>query len=711
MAKYAIAVFVSAFLLFQIQPIIAKYILPWFGGVSTVWTICLVFFQVVLLLGYLYAHLISKLESVQRQAIVHAVLVAIAVLFFLPIRPSLDFAPESGSDPSIAIIKLLIFTVGLPYALISSSGPLLQSWFQKSYPKSETYRLYALSNVGSLLGLITYPFLIEPFLTLDQQTSIWSWGFIGYFVLCAACAVSLSKSLVVVKVEGLGGLAKSGAPVFAHVLLWAALSATASVLLLATTNQLTQDIASVPFLWLLPLSLYLITFIICFDRPQWYRRAIWVPLLLLSGFASSMALLQGSEASFMLQVFGYTSILFVGCMVCHGELYLKRPSAEYLTKFYLTISFGGAVGGLAVAILAPHVFSGYWELHIGWVSLFVLTGLCLAGSVNIRSRVLDLGAQAGWILFCVFFSFLLYNDVENKSNGHLYKERGFFGVLTVTDFVTSKAESKAVEKVRVLKNGTIVHGTQLFKDEVGQLIPTSYYGKNSGVGIAIREYLQSNHNDVEVGVIGMGAATISSLCVGCRSLTFFEIDNYVIDVERKYFSNISLLEETGANVSVIAGDGRLKLAELADKGTPYQFDVLVVDAFSGDAIPVHLLTIEAFELYRRSISSDGIIAIHTSNRHMNLSPIVVRAASKIGLNLVKISSASDKDKIVYSSDWILITPSDRFSETRDLVGGKCRTEEIAEGALWTDQYSNILSVLGEGFPLMRGEKIIFTCFE
>jgi hypothetical protein len=598
MAKYAIAVFMSAFLLFQIQPIIAKYILPWFGGVSTVWTICLVFFQVVLLLGYLYAHLISKLESVQRQAIVHAVLVAIAVLFFLPIRPSLDFAPESGSDPSIAIIKLLIFTVGLPYALISSSGPLFQSWFQKSYPKSETYRLYALSNVGSLLGLTTYPFLIEPFLTLDNQTLIWSWGFTGYFILCVACAFSLSKSLVGVRHEGLDSAVNStensATPVFSHVLLWASLSATASVLLLATTNQLTQDIASVPFLWLLPLSLYLITFIICFDRPQWYKRVIWMPLLLLSGFASSLALLQGSEASFMLQVFGYTSILFVGCMVCHGELYLKRPAAKYLTKFYLTISFGGAVGGLAVAILAPRIFSGYWELHIGWALLFVLTGLCVFGSVNIRSRVLDLGSQAGWILFCVFFSFLLYNDVENKSNGRLYKERGFFGVLTITDFATSEAESKIVEKLRVLKNGTIVHGTQLFKDGVGQLIPTSYYGKNSGVGIAINEFIQSNDNDVDVGVIGMGAATISSLCVGCRSLTFFEIDNYVIDVERNYFSNIKLLEATGTNVSVIAGDGRLKLAELADKGQPYQFDVLVVDAFSGDAIPVHLLTIEAF---------------------------------------------------------------------------------------------------------------------
>ncbi|GGZ98400.1 hypothetical protein GCM10008090_03570 [Arenicella chitinivorans] len=709
MIKYAVAVFLSAFLLFQVQPIIARYILPWFGGASSVWTICLVFFQVFLLLGYLYAHLLARLATPKLQAAIHCVLVLFAVVVFLPIEPSQPAASLQGvPEPQIDILILLVLTVGLPYALISSSGPLFQSWFQSVFPGGQTYRLYALSNVGSLLGLISYPFLIEPYLTLKSQTGLWSAGFIAYLLVCVACLWSLRRIDATASSEQPGPETDSETRV-ADIFLWIALAATASVLLLATTNQITQDIASVPFLWILPLSLYLISFIICFDKPGWYQRRIWIPLLLVSVGAALVALLLGSTASFWYQVVAYTGILFVGCMVCHGELYRKKPHPNFLTKYYLTISFGGALGGFFVAMIAPQIFSGYWELEIAWVAMLILAGLCIFDTVAIRSRVLDLSAQTSWILMCFILSLMLYAHIENTKADNTEQVRGFYGVLTVSEMVFDAKDPTAVRDIRLLNNGAIIHGSQMRLNDAPIFAATSYYGPESGVGVAIRHFPVPKRQ-LEVGVLGMGAATIASLCQNCKAMTFFEIDPNVITMEDKYFSYLADLRALGVPADVVLGDGRIALQKRTSQGQPYQFDVLAVDAFSGDSIPVHLLTLEAVTLYWQNLTSDGVLAMHVSNRHLDLTPVVVAFAKKLNKKVFRVTNKDVDDQAIYASDWILMTNNDHFLEAMSLTE-ECLPGQTKTLPLWTDQYSNILRILQTPETRSLADKPYLTCFE
>ena len=709
MIKYAVAVFLSAFLLFQVQPIIARYILPWFGGASSVWTICLVFFQVFLLLGYLYAHLLSRLAKPKIQAAIHCALVLFAALVFLPIEPSQPASSLHGiSEPQFDILILLVLTVGLPYALISSSGPLFQSWFQSVFPSGQTYRLYALSNVGSLLGLISYPFVIEPYLTLKSQTGLWSAGFIAYLLICVACLWSLRQVDASANVEQLGPETDSETRP-SDIFLWVALAATASVLLLATTNQITQDIASVPFLWILPLSLYLISFIICFDKPGWYQRRIWIPLLLLSVGAALVALLLGSTASFWYQVLAYTGILFVGCMVCHGELYRKKPHPNFLTKYYLTISFGGALGGFFVAMIAPQIFSGYWELEIAWVVMLILAGLCIFDTVIIRSRLLDLSAQTGWILMCFVLSLMLYAHIENTKEDNTEQVRGFYGVLTVSEMVFDEKDPNAVRDIRLLKNGAIIHGSQMRLNGSPVFSATSYYGPESGVGVAIRHF-PIPKKQLNVGVLGMGAATIASLCQHCKDMTFFEIDPNVIAMEEKYFAYLADLRALGVSADVVLGDGRIALQNRVTQAQPYQFDVLAVDAFSGDSIPVHLLTMEAVSLYWQNLSPEGVLAMHVSNRHLDLTPIVVGFARALNKKVFRVTNTDVDDQGIYSSDWIIMTDNDAFLDNLSL-NEQCVRGQTESLPLWTDQYSNILRILQTPETRSLSDKPYLTCFD
>ncbi|RBP51371.1 spermidine synthase [Arenicella xantha] len=718
MLKYALAVFLSAFLLFQVQPIVAKYLLPWFGGASSVWTVCLVFFQVFLLLGYLYAHLLCKIASIKHQTLIHVCLVGLAMLAFLPIEPSGAAVSGLTDNPQIEILLVLVLTIGLPYALISSSGPLFQSWFQHDFPSGATYRLYALSNTGSLLGLLSYPLLFEPFLDLKQQANLWSVGFLVYFAICLVCLWSAKRNLV--PVSGANErLADHNAdnthesnlrPTLPTILLWIGLAATASVLLLATTNQITQDIASVPFLWILPLALYLISFIICFDKPTWYRRRFWVPLLIASSVAALIAIMKGSTASFWYQILAYTGMLFVGCMVCHGELYAKRPHPALLTKFYLTVSLGGALGGFFVALVAPLLFTGYWELHLVWVVLFVLVGLCLFANAKFKSRLMDLGAQVAWTLLCVVLSFMLYAHIENRKANVSEQTRGFYGVLTLSEHLFDEASSPEPRRIRLLKNGSIIHGSQLTLDGKPLFQPTSYYSEQSGVGLAIEYQLGKEHlPGPRVGVLGMGAATIASLCESCRTLTFFEIDPNVIDIEQRYFSNIAEARAAGVSVDVIEGDGRISLSGAVAGGEPFDFDVLAIDAFSGDAIPVHLLTYEAVELYWQNLSANGILAMHISNRHLDIAPVIIKIAKEMGKTVVKASNLDDQSRAVYASDWILMTDNQDF--LNQLVSPQaCNKGQVKDLPTWTDQYSNIVRIMSQPTIGNDSEHQRFTCY-
>src|SRR5437868_2860523 len=365
---YAATIFLSSFLLFLVQPLIARLILPWFGGSAAVWTTCMLFFQVVLLAGYAYAHALGKLGG-RRQPIVHTILL-IAALATLPIMPSEGWKPDGGQEPITRILLLLGATVGLPYFLLASTSPLIQAWFSRARPGENPYRLFALSNFASLIALLGYPFFVEPVFTASEQVSLWSWLFAAFAVLCAAVAWRTPRAAV-------AHSARPAAPIGRRdYAWWLALSATGSVLLLAVTNHLTQNVASVPLLWLVPLALYLATFIIAFEGARWYLpRYLW-PLLLVALVAMAWLLVDTEyHYQLALQLGVFLAGLFVGCLFCHGELYRTRPPPAHLTAFYLTVSAGGALGGLFVAVLAPLVFTGYFELGAGLAALAVLAAL------------------------------------------------------------------------------------------------------------------------------------------------------------------------------------------------------------------------------------------------------------------------------------------------------------------------------------------------
>ena len=689
MLRFAFQIFLSAFLLFQVQPIVARFILPDFGGASNVWTICLVFFQVFLLVGYLYAYLLDRWLAPLKQAVVHAILVGLALIFFLPLNLAITHQPPADQAPQLSIMLLLLSSIGLPYALISSSGPLFQNWFRQQHPDRNPYRLYALSNIGSLIGLLSYPFLIERVFTLNHQALLWTLGFVLYFVYTLACLWSLKKAKINTRTYDTSD--DHYKIHTAEALMWVSMAAIATTLLLAITNKITMDVASVPFLWILPLTLYLLSFIICFDKSQWYDRRLWIPLLFIVTVVGLMALVRGPMASINFQVVAYLSVLFVGCMVCHGELYRLRPHPALLTRYYLVISFGGAIGGVFVALIAPVVFNDYFELQLSWVALFVVAGICIFGTTVFRRRMTALGAQVCWSLWIAFFSVFLFTTTVTPQAGLLQQVRGFYGVLKVVNHPLPENDPSGADRYLSLKNGAITHGTEFINDNTAMFIPTSYYGETSGIGKAIESHPRWLDGTLDVGVVGMGAATISALCKTCRSLSFYEIDPNVIDFEDKWFSNLSSVRAEGVATNVFLGDARKLLeAQLIDNNEP-QYDVLAIDAFSGDAIPVHLLTREAFELYVKHLRGNGVLAVHISNRHLDLTPVVASLASDLGLSAALVEGPKSADGLVYKSTWILITKNQSFlsnieSDTVTLL-------ESSNGYSWTDEYSNLLSVL------------------
>lgn len=687
MIRFAFQIFLSAFLLFQLQPIVARFILPDFGGASSVWTICLVFFQVFLLLGYLYAYLLDRWLLPFRQALVHAGLVLLAMLVFLPLDIGVSQAAGQQS-PQLHIVLLLLSSVGLPYALISSSGPLFQNWFRSQYPGKNPYRLYALSNVGSMLGLLTYPFLIEPLLSLQQQAFLWSSGFALYFLWTLACLWSLRQ----VNSSPDNESADVQELPVAEVIVWMCMAAVATILLLATTNKITMDVASVPFLWILPLTLYLLSFIICFDRPTWYDRRLWVPLLFPASVLALKALLMSANSSIYFQLVAYLGLLFVGCMVCHGELYRLRPNPRMLTRYYLVISFGGALGGVFVALVAPNVFSDYFELHLSWVALFLLSGLCIFATTEFKRRVLDLGAQICWTLWVVLFSIFLFVDTLTNRTYVIEQVRGFYGVLKVESRTLPEDHPSGADRFQLMKNGSILHGTEFFKGDTPLFVPTAYYVANSGIGVAIKQQQARQSADLDVGVVGMGVATISALCKTCQSVSFYEIDPNVVAFEKKWFSNLSNLRAEGVVANVFVGDGRKLLeSQWLEQSQPL-YDVLAVDAFSGDSIPVHLITREAFELYKKQLRPGGVLAVHISNRHLDLTPVVASLASDLGMTAASVVNENSEESLAYKSLWILL------SSDREFFSGIAEEELVtildpATGHSWTDEYSNLLGIL------------------
>ena len=669
----ATTIFWGAFLLFVVQPLTARRLLPWFGGTPAVWVVSLLFFQTTLLLGYTYAHLAGRYLDGRRQAIVHGALI-LAALFFLPLGPA-EAPSASAGDPTFTILRLLALNLGLPLMTLSATSPLLQRWLAPTIApdrRASIYRLFALSNLGSLLGLWCYPFLLEPRTTLASQVSMWTYGYVLFAASTIVCArYAFRMRAQPTRTESLTPSSTLPRDLSVRAL-WLGLSATGAVLLMATSNQLTKNVAAVPFLWVLPLSLYLLSFIIAFERDRWYVRPLWAGVYLATLLGVMQWLSQSDEPGFIAQLVVYSLNLFSGAMVCHGELARSRPRTERITSFYLIVALGGALGGAGVTLIAPQIFSGYWEYPVGLLAVYVLGGVAMP--LEGRNRIF-------WAMGGLALAALLTGYVVSERSGMTDMRRSFFGIVRISDRFF---ETEAWE--RYLWSGNIAHGAQLMAPGRHRT-PTLYYGAETGVGVALSyDFGRSKR----VGVLGLGTGSLALYGHEGDFFRFYEINPDMVDVARNDFY---YLAEAVADVDVVIGDGRLELERSED----LELDVLVLDAFTGDAIPVHLLTEEAFEIYQCHLAPDGILAVHISNLHFDLRPVMRARAEAMGAVAVLVESDADDERNLYTSDWMLITTNGAFVADPELQSmwtpRALDEDENLQEFLWTDDYANLLGTL------------------
>ncbi|HLY61883.1 MAG TPA: fused MFS/spermidine synthase [Terriglobia bacterium] len=673
---YGLTIFVSAILLFQVQPIIAKIIVPWFGGSAAIWTTCLLFFQLVLLLGYIYAYWTVNRLHARMQKIVHVCLIA-GALAALPILPSDSWKPLGPEWPTFHILVLLSATVGLPYFLLSTTSPLLQAWYGQTWQGAKPYRFFAISNAASLLALVTYPVFVEPNFSAGHQATGWSIGFAGFAALCATLALHKTETITSQAAE-----TEEFKPSRMDQFFWVALSATSSTLLLAVTNHLSQNVAAVPFLWILPLSLYLLSFILCFAARSFYNRGIFLRMLALALAAMAYALpSQYSGGPLFVVLPLYSLGLFICCMVCHGELAeLKPPPPQYLTAFYLSVSLGGAIGGIFVCLIAPHVFPGFFELPIGLGCCAVLVAILLRRDPS--TIFYKHQSRAAWLVLIFFVGFylagLVMQILNNIGNVDLMV-RNFYGCLTIINEHTSIPENAT----RRLGNGIIEHGRQFLAPDRRRQ-PTTYYGSESGLGLAMR--IAEGRHELHIGVVGLGAGTVAVYGRPGDLYSFYEINPLVIQLAHTQFS---FLSDSPAKIEIVPGDARLSL----ERQPKQDFDMLVVDAFSGDAIPIHLLTQEAFVLYFRHLKPDGVIALHVSNRYLDLKPVIQRVAESLGKRAGFVRNAADAHNYVYKSDWMLVSDRQEFFDDPEIRKALVPLPAMPQARVWTDDYSSLFGAL------------------
>ena len=697
MFRYGLTIFLSAFLLFQVQPLIAKYILPWFGGGSSVWTTCLLFFQVILLLGYAYAHFLSSRLTPRRQALVHLGLLAVS-LAFLPIAPNAEmWKPTAPGNHVWRILLLLTSTIGMPYFLLSSTGPFLQEIFRRQSGQP-AYRLYALSNLGSLLALLSYPFVFEPQLRLWTQIVAWSSGYALFVILCGVVTWQLrnaGENVAETQPRAARGAKRSATPVRRDYLLWLALATCGSVMLMASTNQITLNIPSIPFLWVAPLALYLMTFIICFDHDRWYNRGIFWPLLGLAAACSCVALWRGHHMRLDMTLAIYLGTLFVSCMVCHGELARSRPAPLFATQFYLTVAAGGALGGILVAVIAPLVLPDFWEYQIGLVAtiLLAVVSLFLAATRERLPQTSWLGGAMVLVAAPLLMLAILKISWEtNETLKPLAISRDFYGVLRVFE---KTIQYDANGPQRLLVHGSIDHGFQYVDPEKGRFA-TSYYGRTSGVGLAIDRHprrfaLNPDERHLKIGVLGLGAGTLAAAAQPGDTLTFYEINPAVVDVANKYFT---YCKNSGAAIDYVMGDARIEMERQLAAGKAQEFDVLAIDAFSSDSIPMHLLTVESVALYRKHLKPDGILCIHISNLFLDLDRVVRGIANALEVPCVFIESQPDATPGAYFSNWGLLTTNEKFLQDATVAAAIAATRPWGQRPVaWTDDYASLWEIV------------------
>ena len=691
MIAFAAAIFSSAFLLFQVQPIIARFILPWFGGGPAVWTACMLFFQVGLLCGYSYAHMLARHIAVKHQPKIHLGLLLLSFLL-LPIAPSSAWAAAAASAPALTIIQLLSATVGLPFILISATAPLLQHWFSRTFPGQSPFRLYALSNLGSLVALLSYPVLVEPHLPLASQTSVWSFGYVFFALLCLGAALPILRGAPATQNQP---PALSHVPSWTARLLWVLLAACGSTVLLAMTNQMTQDVSVVPFLWVLPLSLYLLSFIICFDRESWYHRGLWLPLLLLCTALLVYLLHQDYAATEMLlsyQIAIYSAAVFSCCMVCHGELVRRKSAASQLTTFYLYVALGGALGGVFVNVFCPLVFTGYWELHLSLVGTFLLAAVCILGDKKaLTKQTYKVSGGLGFAVVLILLIHQLSIHIQTQREFSIANKRNFYGVLHVYD------EAKGTRKYkRSFYHGRIEHGAQwLGLGKRFEGAPTTYFGPNSGIGRVFRHNPKRRGKPdqwqaLKVGVIGLGVGTVAAHGRGQDTFRFYEINPQVEELAREYFTYLNLRPEF---TEVVLGDGRISLEQELQQQGSQQFDILLADAFSGDSIPTHLLTKEAIELYWKHLRDDGFLALNITNFHFDLRDVARQLARQVGKQALLFEDIGDSFGGSYNL-WVIITDNAAFLQSQRvrLATAPWPTAN-PKPIYWTDNFSNLFEVI------------------
>jgi len=723
---FAVGVFAGAFLIFLVQPMVAKRILPWFGGGPGVWTLCLMFYQSTLFVGYAYAHALVQFARPAVQLGIHA-LVFTASFALLPVLPGEFWKPGPLDDPSFSILVLLLANVALPFLALAATGPLLQAWFARGHPNRSPYALYAVSNIGSLAALLVFPSLIEPLLPLAASGRLWSAGFVA-----AGTVILICGALALQPGQGFGdraghdpntdagtgtnpdtddGVDETTEVGWTQFCLWLLLSGCAVVLLMAVTNKLCLDVASLPFLWILPLGLYLISFILCFGAERFYSRPLWI------GVAATGLLIQYGVAGFLpsakaggplfgslaAQILFFSFILFSLCMLMHGELYRLRPPARRLTFFYLAVSGGGALGGLFVGLLAPRIFTEYHELAVG-LSLALILMVWILGRDSeswlyiggVRWRFTTTAAAAAVLL--------VYTGSQAIGDPSFYKyqERSFFGVLRVTE----NEPKNPAYRWRSLVHGTTIHGVQALDDEKRRH-PTSYYGLGTGIGAALNQ--RGPHTSLNVGIIGLGVGTLAAYAQAGDRFRFYEIDPSVIRIasDERFFS---FIQDSPASIELVVGDARLSLQQEMDESGGNDFDVLIVDAFSSDSIPAHLITREVFDLYFRHMKMDGLLAVHVSNRYFDLRPIVFRIGMDMNVDLATISSThggiigfgTPAKWIFLSRDQSRLRSLRRFAALRSerlglssdhLSFGVPKRAEYEQVPLWTDDYNSLLALL------------------
>jgi len=660
----ALTIFSSAFLLFTVEPFFAKRILPWFGGSAAVWTTCLVFYQTALLFGYLYARLLTTRLGPRRQAVVHIAVLLLSLLL-LPVGPSNRWQPIIAEAPAWHILLMLAATLGLPFIVLSATSPLLQQWLARAGDPMP-YRLFALSNFASLAALLAYPLVIEPNLDISNQRLWWSIGFAVFVLACGSFALLIRSNVA----EPLLDSKPEALPVFRR-LYWFSLSACGSMLLLSVTNHITQNVAAVPLLWVLPLAIYLLTFVLGFSAHGLYRRALWLRFLaialgLLAYSVYNIDIVEAIQVSLPIFLGG----LFVCCLFCHGELFMHRPEPAGLTEFYLIVAAGGAAGAIFVGIFAPYLFAGVYELPFTLLVTALLVLVSTWGHNGWPVRILWVGVA------CCMAAVFVANVIAYRENS-LLLVRSFYGSLRVV-----QSPHAGPEQTRTLFHGTIQHGAEfVWADR--QRRPLTYYGRDSGVGIVLRECLPEGPR--RVGIVGLGAGTLAAFGRPGDTFRFYELNPQVTNIANSLFF---FTRQSGAHVEVVEGDARLSLEQERQP-----FDLLALDAFSGDAIPVHLLTREAVALYVRLLKPDGVIAFHLSNNYLALAPVVRQLANEAGFQAVEVKNHDDPDNDVFAADWVLVTNNPAVLDNAAIRIHSAPIDRREGLRPWTDDFNNLLEIL------------------